>query len=299
MNEKRKKWILPVMLTALFLLTAAAPVFAVENTVIDWSKTGSISVALKDSSGTVLSGVKIAVYKVADARSRDRQLTYAFTKDFKNSGVPTDKLADESAVQRLAAYAESRDLQKAAVKTTADGLVKFNDLSLGAYLIMAEGGEDGDVECTPLVAFVPYSTSDRWIYDVSTAPKADIVHTGSITVKKVWNDDGKDRPESVTVQLLKGGAVRETVSLNQQNNWSCQWQDLPKSDAWSVKEIDIPEGYTATYKSDGSIYTITNSAKLPQTGQLNWPIPVMAIAGVLLFALGWTIVFLKEGKRHG
>ena len=26
---------------------------------------------------------------------------------------------------------------------------------------------------------------------------------------------------------------------------------------------------------------------LPQTGQLNWPIPVMAISGMLLFAFGW------------
>lgn len=34
---------------------------------------------------------------------------------------------------------------------------------------------------------------------------------------------------------------------------------------------------------------------LPQTGQLNWPIPVMATAGLALFALGW---FLCFGKRE-
>lgn len=31
--------------------------------------------------------------------------------------------------------------------------------------------------------------------------------------------------------------------------------------------------------------------KLPQTGQLNWPIPVMAVAGLGLFAMGWILCF--------
>lgn len=29
--------------------------------------------------------------------------------------------------------------------------------------------------------------------------------------------------------------------------------------------------------------------QLPQTGQLNWPVPVMAIAGVVLFVVGWIL----------
>lgn len=33
---------------------------------------------------------------------------------------------------------------------------------------------------------------------------------------------------------------------------------------------------------------------LPQTGQLNWPIPVLAVLGLLLFAAGWA---MRYGKR--
>lgn len=33
---------------------------------------------------------------------------------------------------------------------------------------------------------------------------------------------------------------------------------------------------------------------LPQTGQLNWPVPVLAVGGVMLFALGWVICFKKR-----
>lgn len=35
---------------------------------------------------------------------------------------------------------------------------------------------------------------------------------------------------------------------------------------------------------------------LPQTGQLNWPIPVLVVLGLSLFAAGWMLRF--RGKRH-
>lgn len=40
-----------------------------------------------------------------------------------------------------------------------------------------------------------------------------------------------------------------------------------------------------------------NDSKLPQTGQLNWPIPVLAGAGVLLFILGWALTFARKKKN--
>lgn len=36
--------------------------------------------------------------------------------------------------------------------------------------------------------------------------------------------------------------------------------------------------------------------RLPQTGQLKWPVPVLAAAGLALFAAGWVLCF--AGKRH-
>lgn len=36
---------------------------------------------------------------------------------------------------------------------------------------------------------------------------------------------------------------------------------------------------------------------LPQTGQLNWPVPVLAILGLLLFAIGWVLRVTGERKN--
>ncbi len=34
--------------------------------------------------------------------------------------------------------------------------------------------------------------------------------------------------------------------------------------------------------------------KLPQTGQLNWPVPVLTVLGLLLFSAGWALRFHKK-----
>ena len=49
------------------------------------------------------------------------------------------------------------------------------------------------------------------------------------------------------------------------------------------------------------ILPITPSADagiLPQTGQLNWPVPVLTVAGLGLFLAGWLLRFGRQGKHH-
>ena len=38
--------------------------------------------------------------------------------------------------------------------------------------------------------------------------------------------------------------------------------------------------------------------KLPQTGQLNWPIPVLAASGLIIFVLGWYLRFGRKKDRY-
>ena len=50
-----------------------------------------------------------------------------------------------------------------------------------------------------------------------------------------------------------------------------------------------------TEPSDPTDPTQPPPPDLPQTGQLNWPVPFLAVAGFALFVLGW---FLRFGKKH-
>lgn len=67
----------------------------------------------------------------------------------------------------------------------------------------------------------------------------------SATVKKVWaSDNESSRPQSVTIDFLKNNQVVESVVLNAANNWQYTWQNLSATDQYSVKESNVPSGYT-------------------------------------------------------
>ena len=101
----------------------------------------------------------------------------------------------------------------------------------------------------------------------------------------------------MTVQLLKDGVMVETATLNAQNNWQVTYSDMPESDAYSIVEVNVPKGFTATYSNKGYVFTVTNTASLAQTGQLIWPIPVLALAGLCLITIG-AIVLRKPRNRN-
>jgi hypothetical protein len=44
--------------------------------------------------------------------------------------------------------------------------------------------------------------------------------------------------------------------------------------------------------------TEDEDSKLPQTGQLNWPVPLMVVAGLALFVVGWVLCFGKKREQY-
>lgn len=306
---------LAAVLLLLCLLVSAVPVYAAGDTIVDWTKKGTVSVTLKVGEETV-SGAELTLYLVADAGSVNSNLSYSYTTDFAGCGIDIKNLNRKEAASELAQYAKDNNLTCLKKQATdANGTVKFENLPLGLYLVVQTGSVKGFSDCAPFLAAAPYYDANQngWLYDVDATPKADIIRQMDLTVKKLWNDDGKNRPSSVTIELCQGDTVKDTVVLDSSNSWTYTWVDLEKRDDWSVKEINVPKHYTATYKQNDTLYTVTNTknvesssgggsssntGKLIQTGQLNWPVPFLACAGLLLFAAGWALVFLKKEKDH-
>ena len=146
---------------------------------------------------------------------------------------------------------------------------------------------------------VSYLTEDNTVFitnymDYEPEPDPEPV---DLTVKKVWSDDNDKRdirPEFISVTLYNGKQAVEKVTLNAENNWTYSWEDLDGKGNWSVIETGIPKGYTPSYRTNGDVVTITNTAVLIQTGQLNWPIPVLGGLGVLMILFG--VIFMKKRK---
>ena len=60
--------------------------------------------------------------------------------------------------------------------------------------------------------------------------------------------------------------------------------------------ISFPKSSLSASAFSCSVLSVSsgNNLRLPYTGQLIWPVPVMAIAGMLLFAVGWS---LRKDKK--
>ena len=120
----------------------------------------------------------------------------------------------------------------------------------------------------------------------------------SIAVTKVWDDGGAaDRPSFCVVELRNSGEPVERRTLNASNAWTYRWDGLDFEGDWSVAEVDVPSGYAPSYSVRGEWVTVTNSAKLIQTGQLLWPVPVLAACGTAAAACGLWLAL--GGRKRG
>ena len=265
---------------------------------LDNSRKGSISVTLvSQDGGKVLEGAVLSVFYVATVEADENgTLCYTYTDIFAECGTAVD---DPELIAALDVFVAGKDLASRKMVTDSMGNAVCKDLPLGLYFVQQSGAVEGFAPCAPFLVTVPFQTEAGFDYDVDASPKTDVERLVSITIKKVWNTDKSTAtPDSVTVHLLRNEEVVETATLNKQNNWQINYTDLPESDGYSVKEVNIPKGFTATYNRKGYEFTVTNTASLAQTGQLIWPIPVLTVAGIFFLLMGLTIL-RKSGGNDG
>lgn len=278
------------MLTA-FALTASAQSF-------DYSQKGSLSVTLVSTkTEQPMAGAELSVFHVATVGiNTDGKLNYIYTEDFAQCGVPLD---DPALVTKLNAFLSEHSLPSQTVVTDHQGKAVCSELPLGLYFVKQSREVEGFALCSPFLVTIPMETDSGYQYHVDASPKTDVVRLAEITIKKVWNNGNSTKiPESITVQLLRDGEVVETAILNAQNNWQITYKNLPESDGYSIKEVNVPQGFTATYAKNGYVFTVTNTPSLAQTGQVVWPIPVFALAGIVFLMIGFAIL-RKSGKENG
>ncbi|WP_265623110.1 Cna B-type domain-containing protein [Bacillus paramycoides] len=91
---------------------------------------------------------------------------------------------------------------------------------------------------------------------------------------KTWNDDNaKDRPEMIKVDLLQNGKVVDTKEVTAETNWKYTFEKLQAYDENGVAyKYEVKEQPVAGYKSEVKGYDITNTkvAKLTVEGTKTW-----------------------------
>lgn len=288
MNRK----ILSLCMTALLILSCMITVSAEE---FDPAKTGFISVTLTEQNQkTPIAGAELSVYYIASvAVNADGKLSYSYTDAFAQCGIALD---DPELALKLDMFLSENEETTATMCTDTQGTAACTGLPLGLYFIRQTNTLDGYAPCTPFLVTVPMETADGYAYEVNASPKTEVAKFTTITIRKVWNTDASTKAsDSITVQLLRQGKVVKTAVLSESNNWQETYTDMPETDAYTIQEVNIPKGFTATYKQNGYVFTVTNTSTLIQTGQLIWPVPVLALIGLLLIGSG--CMLLQEKRK--
>lgn len=163
------------------------------------------------------------------------------------------------------------------------------------YQIAVRKADDADKKYDNIEFTNHYRSSPSHRDDPKPKPEEDKTY---LAADKLWVG-GKNHPTSVTIELRDGDTVVDTVTLGDWNNWHYSWHDLDASVKrnWNVVEVNVPDGYTVSYSFNGTTFTVRNTEKLIQTGQLNWPVPVMAVLGLALLCVG--IAMLRKKKESG
>ena len=286
-----RRKIIVLCVTVLLMLSC---IFTASAEEFDPGKTGSISVTLTEQyEKTPIVDAELSVYYVATVGiNTDGKLNYIYTEAFADTGIAID---DPELAVKLDTYLSEKDVSASTQRTDATGTACYENLPLGLYLIRQTSAVEGFAPCKPFLVTVPFEGTDGYTYAVNASPKTETAKLTSITIRKVWNTDASaEATDSVTVQLLHNDKVVQTAILSDANNWQITYTDMPESDAYSILEIDVPKGFTATYKQKAYVFTVTNTSTLIQTGQRIWPIPVLAVGGILFIAVG---IALLQKKR--
>ena len=300
-----------------FVLTCVSPVRA-EATGSDIDTSRSCSVTLSyDYGTTAIPNVPVSVYRVADVAADG---TFTLTGGFSSlaGSVTLDNTQDAASwvaqAQTLADYAATSSA--APLQTSAsgkDGTCSLAGLKTGLYLVVSKTAtvDDATYGFKPILVSMPQlGTNGAWVYQGAAAsPKSEVVKTERLRVVKQWADEGNEakRPTSVKVQIMHEGTVVDTQTLDASNDWSYAWDAPADGSSWTVQELDVPDGYTASVTHDGAVFTLVNTSTTPGGGTptnplIPWtgdPTSWIVIAGVAIAGLALVLIGRAFSRRAG
>lgn len=261
------------------------------NNLVDFNKKGLLEITLSEKEdNSKISGAEITIYKVADAKEKDHNLVFQYVDNFKCS-ASLDNLESKELTNEINKCINDNTTSFKKV-TNKEGKVTFDNLDLGLYIVKQTNKVKGYSQISPYLISIPKVLNNEWTYNIVSKPKTEILKLIDLSVTKVWNtknsnkNDKNNLPSYIEVALLKDEIEIDRVLLNSANDWKYTWEDMAKSDGYSVKEVKVPKGYTVSYQEIENGFIITNTTSLVQTGQLTYLVLIIGGLGLVLTISG-------------
>jgi len=273
---------------------------------------------------TAIKGAEFSAYRIAEVDEYARYKVLEGFAGYEITGFLDEDgyLVDEeegywkTVATTLSGYMTKDKVEAtAAAETDENGKAHFEGLEAGIYLVMGASHRQGNYRYTaePFLIALPGldHEANEWVYEVEVAVKNSrrtVYDDFDITLIKQWANAEAFEGElpEIEVEIYQDGELYDTVVLSEENNWKVKVEDLSEKYDWEF--VEVTEGdFTVAVEQTGSKIVFTNTLpeipdepvvpenpptppaepELPATGSLWWPVPLLAIAGVVLFMLGW------------
>ena len=219
------------------------------------------TVGLAGSNGTVDDGyTNTVVWQTASGEANGYNYSIAINK--------TDETGAPLAGAVFSVVRDSSGAEVGTITTGADGAGSLGGLLRDAYTVRETTPPEGYTAAADVHVSADDLNNDAKTATLTIADRK--IETVSIPCTKAWddsNDRDGTRPASVTVSLLADGKDVAEKAITSDDGWTCSFDGLAKYDAsdgheivYSVQEIDVAEGYTASVTGDAvSGFTVTNT----------------------------------------
>lgn len=237
------------ILVFVLLMIFVIPTSIYAREVADMKRKGSVNMTLSSQSKKIVYGAEIGIYKVGEVYV-DNGFHFRYTKDFENLTQDiNESIKDNAKFSEITLkYISSKNLRPvSSVFSSRDGKVSFENLELGLYYFMQMNDVSGFSKMTPFMVTIPTKNADETLtYDFDASPKMS-------TILDIEDDEEYD-------------------------------DDL-------VDDKDEDKDKDKTPVNNGGTTEPTNEngskkPKLPQTGQLWWPIFVLLFLGTIFITVG-------------
>ena len=318
----RKRIQLAVLLLTMISLCLHS-VCAVAASVPDPEQKGTISFTMLDGS-TPVAGGNIILYRVGDISADDGNYSFVLTDAFQQSGIFLDEIQSPETAAALAEFAQNAQITGEEKLVQSDGTVEFTQLVPGLYLAVQTVPADGYYTVAPFLVSLPMYDGEGYLYEIDATPKLELKNAPAepsdpTNPSTPTEPSEPTEPSDPTVPSEPTEPSDPTVpseptepsdpTLPSESTGPSEPTDpsVPTGPSESTEPSDPTQPSVPSGATDSTAPTETNPTSptqptpttpkptLPQTGQTNWPIPVLAAAGLVLIVLGW---LLRCGERR-
>ena len=266
-----KKRVLFFLMSLILICQMSLTAYAAE--VPDMNRKGTISITMRQGD-TVVPGGELNLYRVGEVKEENGDYSFVPTGEFKDCGESFENVQSSELAARLAEYAIQNNISGTVKQIGNDGKVIFEGLEVGLYLIVQNKAAEGYYAADPFLVTVPYMINGKYVYEIDASPKVEIDKPTPSTTPT---------PSPTPTPSEKPGVTPTPTPSDK--------PDVTPSPSTPTSTPKPPKNPNATPTPKPP----KNPDKLPQTGQLNWPIPLLVVSGLVLFASGWILCF---GRRE-